>query len=176
MKTQIDIQKVVTAYQSLVSILENLTTAYRHLHELIKKEKTLLINADIKALDESNKSKEAFLFKIKSLEAEREKSAKEMALAVGAGTQPPRLLDIANHLQGPEADRLRAIHSALDLLLIHVSESNKENEIYAESALKTLGGALGEIKDTVSGKKTYERKGKMAQGPDKAGNFVSKEA
>jgi hypothetical protein len=32
------------------------------------------------------------------------------------------------------------------------------------------------VKETVSGKKTYERQGKMTTGPDKSGNFVSKEA
>lgn len=171
-----DKQIIIAAYQSLVSNLEELAKLYRPLLEVIRKEKNLLINAEIQALDESNKSKEAFLFKIRSLESQREKLAAELGQAMGMTSDHPRLLELAAKIQGPESEKLKAIHSTLELLLSQVSEANKENGIYAESALKTLGGALGEIKDTVSGKKTYERKGKMTQGPDKAGNFVSKEA
>jgi len=60
--------------------------------------------------------------------------------------------------------------------LSHVTEQNRENAIYVDSALQKLSGALNDVKETVSGKKNYERQGKMSTGPDKSGNFVSKEA
>ena len=168
-----DIEK---AYQNLVSNLEELTKIYRHLLEVVRKEKDLLIQVDLKALEESNKSKEAFLNKLRLLEIAREKSARELAQLIGADVQNPRLLNIATKLQGVNADRLRSIHATLDLLLTRVTELNRENATYADSALQKLSGALNEVKETVSGKKTYERQGKMTTGPDKAGNFVSKEA
>jgi flagellar biosynthesis/type III secretory pathway chaperone len=168
-----DIEK---SYQNLVSNLEELTKIYRHLLDVVRKEKDLLIQVDLKALEESNKSKEAFLNKLRILETNREKCARELAQIVGTDTQSPRLLDIAKKLKGPNSDKLRSIHETLDLLLSHVTEQNRENAIYVDSALQKLGGALNEVKETVSGKKTYERQGKMTTGPDKSGNFVSKEA
>ena len=65
---------------------------------------------------------------------------------------------------------------ALDILIKRITDINKENEEYASSALATVNGALGNIKDSLSGKKTYGGKGQVKQGPQVSGNFVSKEA
>jgi flagellar biosynthesis/type III secretory pathway chaperone len=164
------------SYTKLVHNLEELVKHYRSLLDLIRKEKELLIAADIEKLNESNLTKETMLYKIRSLDTARERYAKEVALAVGAAAEQPRLLEIARRCTSQEGDKLRAIHSTLEMLLGRISSLNKENETYAQSALRTLNGALNEVKDTLSGKKTYGQKGKMATGPERAGNFVSKEA
>lgn len=164
------------SYTKLVNNLEDLVKNYRSLLDLIRKEKDLLIAADIEKLNESNQTKETMLYKIRSLDTARERYAKEVALAVGADVEQPRLLEIARRCPSHEGDKLRAIHSTLEMLLGRISSLNKENETYAQSAIRTLHGALNEVKDTLSGKKTYGQKGTMATGPERAGNFVSKEA
>lgn len=165
------------SYQKLVANLEELTKLYRQLLEVARKEKDLLIKADIKMLDENNKDKEALLYKIRSQDAARERYAKEFAHQLGLdNTVNYRLLDLAKTLQGTEAERrLRSIHSMLEMVVSRVHQLNKENEEYAQNALKTLNGAMGNIKDTLAGKNTYARQGKMELGPEKAGNFVRKE-
>jgi len=92
---------IENAFQNLVSNLEELTKIYRHLLDVVRKEKDLLIQVDLKALEESNKSKEAFLNKLRTLEATREKCARELAQIVGADVQNPRLLDIAKNSKIP---------------------------------------------------------------------------
>ncbi|MEZ0391270.1 MAG: flagellar protein FlgN [Pseudobdellovibrionaceae bacterium] len=165
------------SYQRLVANLEELTKLYRSLLETVRKEKDLLIAADITKLNENNKEKEALLYKVRSLDGARERYAKEFANHIGADANNPRLLDLAKALHGTEYEqRLRNIHSMLEMLVTRVSGLNKENEEYAQSALNTLNGAMGNIKETLAGKKTYARQGKMEYGPDKAGNFVRKEA
>jgi len=163
-------------YGKLVSNLEDLSKNYRTLLDLLRKEKDFLIQSDLEALSESNKAKETMIYKIRAQDAARERYARELANLVGADVKAPRLLELAQRLEGPAGDRLRAIHAALDLLIRRVSEINKENETYASSALNSLNGAIGELKDTLAPKKTYGNQGKMSQGPEKAGNFVSKEA
>lgn len=167
------------SYQKLVANLEELTKLYRSLLEACRKEKEFLIAADIEKLNESNRNKEGILYKIRSLDAARERYAKEFALQIGGDTQNPRLLDLAKVLHSQhhhEAEqRLRTIHSMLEMVVTRVAQLNKENEEYAQSALGVLNGALGNIKETLAGKKTYARQGKMEYGPDKAGNFVRKE-
>ncbi|HEY8272463.1 MAG TPA: flagellar protein FlgN [Pseudobdellovibrionaceae bacterium] len=163
------------SYQRLVANLEEMTKLYRQLLDLVRKEKQLLVDANMEKLQENNEIKENLLFKIKSVDGLRMRYAAELATLVEADHENPRLLDIAKNLGGVEGDRLRVIHSALDLLVKRLSFLNRENEDVAQTALKTLNGALGNIKDTLSGKKTYGAKGQVQRGPELAGHFVSKE-
>lgn len=163
------------AYSKLLHSLEDLTKLYRSLLDIVRKEKDLLLAASAEQLQENNHAKESIIYKIRTIDGARERYAKEFAYLIGGDVAQPRLLELAKIVQGSEADRLRSIHSTLELLVRRTSELNRENEIYAQSALNTLNGAIEEIKGTLSGKKTYARKGTMATGPDQAGNFVSKE-
>ena len=162
-------------YSKLVANLEDLTKLYRALLDLVRKDKEFLVAAKRDELEQNNQAKEALVSKLRMTDVLRSKYATELATLVGADVESPRLLEIAQKMGGTEGDRLRSIHSALDLLIKRISEINRENDEFAQSALKTLNGALNNIKDTVSGKKTYERKGQMKSGPQQAGNFVRKE-
>lgn len=166
---------VERSYQKLLSNLEDLIKLYRTLLDTVRKEREIYVKADLKDLHDINQSKETLLMKIKMVDTLRLKHAQELATMIGADSENPRLLDLAKHLAGPQGDRLRSLHSALDILLKRLTEINKENEQYAQKALKTLNGAMNDIKDTLSGKKTYEKKGHMKSGPDTSGNFVRKE-
>lgn len=169
-------QKIEVSYAKLVSNLEDFTKLYRTLLDLLRKEKEHLIASNLEALDESNKTKEALIYKLRAQDTARERYARELANLIGADVKSPRLLELAQRLAGPAGDRLRAIHATLEILIRRVGEINKENETYTQSALSVLNGAMGEVKDTLAPKKTYGNQGKMAHGPEKAGNFVSKEA
>lgn len=168
---------VERAFQKLEANLEELTKIYRSLLDIVRKEKEILLRADREALDESNKLKEELLFKLRAQDSLRSRYAMELATLIGADVENPRLLELAQKMAGsPAADRLRTQHAALDILIKRITEINKDNEEYAKSALNTLNGALNDIKDTLSGKKTYEKKGQYKAGPQVSGNFVSKEA
>ncbi len=164
-----------SAYNRLVQNLEDLTKNYRQLLEVLRKEKEFLIAADVENLSENNKSKEALLYKIRSLDAARERYAKEATHLFGGDVEQPRLLELARRVGNSEGEKLRGLHSALDILMQRLISLNKENEQYAQSALNVVNGAMGNIKETLSPKKTYERKGQMAKGAaEQSGNFVSK--
>ncbi|MEN0058188.1 MAG: flagellar protein FlgN [Bdellovibrio sp.] len=168
---------VERAFHKLEANLEELTKIYRSLLDIVRKEKELLLKADREALDDSNKLKEDLLFKLRAQDSLRSRYAMDLATMVGADVENPRLLELAQKLAGtPAADRLRTQHAALDMLIKRITEINKENEEYTKAALGTLDGALNDIKETLSGKKTYGGKGQYKQGPQVSGNFVSKEA
>lgn len=162
-------------YLRLVDNLDELIKVYRGLLDIVRKEKELLLAADVEALNESNHNKENLLVKVKNLEGLRVRYAKEFSLEVGADPDDIRLLEIARKCSPEKAEKLRSVHAALDLILKRLMELNRDNEQYAQTALKSLNGAVGEIKGTLSGKNTYEKKGKMSYGPDKAGNLVSRQ-
>lgn len=162
-------------YERLAGNLEDITKLYRQLLEVVRREKEILLAADREKLDENNQQKEQLLHKLRLTETLRAKHAVELAHLLGADEENPRLLELASKFDLQRGDKLRGFHSALDMLIKRISELNKENAEYAESALKTLHGALENVKDTLGGKKTYEKKGQYKAGPQQAGNFVSKE-
>ena len=165
------------SYQKLVQNLEELTKLYRQLLDVIRKEKEYLISVEIEKLEANNSEKEALLSKIRSQDLARERYAREFSHLIGGDGTAPKLLELAKILHGTDAEkRLRSIHSMLEMLVLRVTTLNKENEIYAQSALNNLNGALSNVKDTLAGKTTYARKGHMEYGPHKAGNFVKREA
>lgn len=168
-------ERTQNAYKKLVTNLDDMTKAYRNFLDVVRKEKDFLLTSDIEKLRDNNSVKESTLTKLKALDGARERYAKDLANLVGGEAESPRLLDIAQKMAGPNGDQLRSIHATLELLVRRATEINRENERYAQSALKTLDGAMGNIKDTLVGKTTYQRQGTLSSEPNKAGNFVRKE-
>ncbi len=164
-------------FDKLVINLDEMTKHYRILLDSIRKEKDLLIKTDVDRLNENNLLKEQTLFKIKSLDILRLNYATELALLIGADHHEPRLLEMSQKMGGVEGDRLRSIHSMLEIITNRLVTLNKENAIYAESALKNVNAAMENIKETFMGpQKTYQKKGTYQPGYDKSGHLVSREA
>lgn len=162
-------------YKSLIVCLEQLIKVYRHLLGVVRQEKQILINSNLDELNENNKTKEATLIKLKSLETQRIKHARDLAEFCGADTGTPRLLEIANHFEGESSEKLRNLHSVLDLLVKRVNEINKENEGLVQSALNTISGAMNSIKETLTEKPVYGQKGGMKSNRSADGSLLNKE-
>ncbi len=163
------------AFEKLVSNLEDLIKFYLQLLDLARKEKEALIEADANKILELNSQKELHLQKIKLADTLRFKHAKELCVMIKADSENPRLLEIAQKIPGVMGDQLRNLHKTLDMVITRIIEINKDNELLTQKALQALNGTMNNIKETLSGKKTYERKGNYKQGPEQSGNFVSKE-
>lgn len=163
--------------KSLIVTLEEMVEFYYQLLAVVGKEHDLLIAADRSGLEENNSHKEILMAKVQLIDQVRMKRAGELGSSLGLTREVPRLLELAQQVSSQEiAEQFQNLHRELNGLIKKISDLNKENEVYAQSAMKTLSGALDEIKGTLSGKKTYERKGHYKLGPETTGNFVSKEA
>lgn len=162
-------------FKNLEAVLEDEVRVYRTLLETVRREKELIIDANINELNESNQGKETMILKLRGLERIREKAARDLASHVGAHTERPRLLEIALKIQDPEASKLRSIHSTLELLITRIRELNEANGILIESSLKTINGALGAIKETIGSKPVYGQTGEKKPETGVAGALVSKE-
>ncbi len=160
---------------SLVSVLEEQIRVYRHLLEVVRKEKDILVSANLDELNENNKAKEAMLLKIRSLETIRLKNATDVSMGLGLHAESPRLLEIAKHLSAEAGDKLRNLHSVLELLLRRVQDYNRQNEVLVQSALSNITGAMNSIKGTLQEKPTYQKKGEV-EGHASSGQLVSREA
>ena len=134
-------------YTDLFDNLESLVKVYRSLLDTVRREKEILIASRLEDLNENNKAKDTTLLRIRTLENSRMKCARDLAAAVGADVAQPRLLDIATRADSQWQDRLRNMHSVLELLVRRVSEVNKQNEELVQAALTTIAGAMNEIRD-----------------------------
>lgn len=172
MADRANVQEVVT---TLVSVLEEQIRVYRHLLESVRKEREILISANLDDLNENNRTKEAMLIKIREHEVQRLTASHEVCRLLGLVDEHPRLLEMARHLDNESADKLRNIHSVLELLLRRVQEHNKQNEALVHAALTNITGAMNAIKGTLAEKPTYQKKGEV-EGHTNAGQLVSREA
>ena len=161
-------------YNSLIYQLSQLIKGYRLLVENLRQEKEYLATADIAQLNENNSAKEIILLELRTQEKTRVQITRELAATIGADVESPRLLDIAQILGGPEEDKLRNLHSVLELLVKRASEINEENEQLAHSAIKQVQGALNSIRDSLGPKPVYEKKGSISNST-KSGKLVSRE-
>ncbi len=168
--------KVETVFKKLTETLEEMTKIYRQLLDVVRKEKEFLIKVELVEIDKARILKEELIGKSRIADMVREKYAHELGALLGLSSTRPRLMELASQMPIKEGDALRQLHSGLEMVIKRLVELNRENESYAQSALRTLNGALGNIKETLAGKSTYERKGQIKTGPEIAGNFISKEA
>ncbi|MES2770318.1 MAG: flagellar protein FlgN [Bdellovibrionota bacterium] len=169
--------KILECYNNLVQVLEEEITVYRHFLDLVRHEFNILVESKLDALIENNKSKDAMITKLKSLERIREKRAREMTMTLGmiAGNEPITLLQIAAKLEMVQGDKLRTIHATLELLIKRTRENNAKNEVLVQSALTNIKGALENLKHSLQDKNTYKSEGQVSEGPVAPGRFVSKE-
>lgn len=163
-------------YKNLIDVLESELTVYRHLLDVVRKEKDILIAADINELNENNQSKEAMLVKLRQLERGREKASRDLASAIGGNVEKPRLLELALKLGGEEGKRLQSLHQTFDIIVQRLKELNKANASLAETALNNLQGAMKSLKSTLGETSTYKKQGEMKKQEVLTGQFVSREA
>ncbi len=162
-------------FNQLEKCLGELIKVYRHVLNVVRKERDILISANLNDLNENNKSKEAMLIKARQLEAERIQIIKRFAQTEGLG-EATRLLEFANHIGGESGERLRNLQQVLELLLKRVKEFNSQNEVLVNSALEKVTGAMGDINNSLKDKPTYKKTGGVTSRPSESGQLVSKEA
>jgi flagellar biosynthesis/type III secretory pathway chaperone len=158
------IEAIDQNYQHLVQCLDQLVKIYRVLLDVVRREKDILIASNIDTLSENNRAKEGLLVKVRSLDNQRIKCARDMAHILGTDVERPRLLDMANRLPSERGEKLRTMQSVLELLVKRVAEINKDNEVLVTSALNSISGAMASIKDSLHEKNVYAPHGKMASG------------
>jgi len=158
----------------LYSTIEEMIKSYRYLLDVVRKEKDILISADLDLLNENNRLKESLLLKLRKLELTRQESAVSIAKEQSLPIDDVKLLDLVKYFDGTEGDKLRNYHSVLKLLLKRIQSFNTQNESLVKSALCNITGAIGSIKDTITTKPIYEKKGEV-KAMKESGHLVNRQ-
>ena len=160
-------------FASLQENLDLLKSLYVELEGMLWEEHRNLMGAHVDKIEVVNSTKETLLKKIALAEKNREALMNKLGQAFN---KPNASLQEIAELAGDLRSALLTNREELRQLIFRVQDINQQNRECAENALRVLGGALSNIKDTLAGKKTYQKKGLMKSGPEQSGNFVSKEA
>ncbi len=155
--------------------LNELVRVYRHVLEVVRKEREILISANLDDLNENNKAKEAMLIKARQIEDERLATMAEL-IRHEQLSENARLAELARLVGGDLGERFRNLQSVLELLFKRVKEFNAQNELLVKSALDSITGAMGSITNSLKDKGTYKKTGSVETRPADAGQLVSKEA
>lgn len=156
--------------------LNQLVRVYRLLFETVRKEKAVLLTADLQVLPELNQAKELMLKKINELESKWMQVAVEIQKNFSLQSENPRLLEIAEIYSGAKKEKLLRFRTVLNLLIQRTSSINKQNDQLAKSALSHIAGAMQAFTDTLNKKSNYEKKGKRSESSQEtSGRLVSKE-
>ncbi len=162
--------------KKLVENLEDQFKFYTELQMIILAEGEELVGANLEKINELNRSKQALLFRLRKLEDVRLRIVKEVAAALEHKSSVMSISEISRLVDEPFKGQLLELQKNLLRLIEQLKIQNAENTMVTEAALKNLNGAINEIKDTLAGRPTYQRKGSINRGPEKAGHLVRREA
>lgn len=164
---------------NLSKALQKLLGLYRQLAELLRRERTAIASADLKAIQEATFEKEALIEQIRAAEGFRQAAAAGIAIALRRPAAQLTLAEIAATVQSEhpaQAKEIRSAGAALSLLIKRSGELNAENRGLVEKSLEHVdqmkSNVLGEAN---AGSQTYTPQGQKTQGSG-AARLLSREA
>lgn len=160
----------------LIECLKEEMTMYTILETLVFQERDYLISVTLDKLSENNRQKDEVIVRIRSLERVRLQTVAEISEIFKIPLEKMNQISNFIHLLPPErALALRQIKTEVEIKVQRVWEQNKKNEGLVQAALQTFQNTLGEIKQSISPHRTYQRKGTVNMDNHDAGHFVRKE-
>lgn len=168
-------QEVIPLYQ----LIQKLVSHHRQMLDCVRAEKTALVNADLKAIQETSCFKEGLIEQIRQVEAERTRFVSHLASRWNQAEAELTLQRIIHVVQGRDvkaADQLRNAFSALSHLIQRIREQNADNQSLLQRSIEHLQNmkrnVLGEANPNHG---TYTQSGQKTA-PGTGARFVSREA
>ena len=158
----------------LVSQIENEFQVYRSLLNCVEREQTFLMSAETESLKNCLSEKRELLIQIKVIEFDRENLLEEIRIQSQIN-EKLTLKDLKSLFPTYDFSSVDNINETLVELIKNVQGLNAKNHRLAQNALRGVEGILQNFKDTVAGKSTYEKKGKMKHSSQVSGSFVKRQ-
>ena len=153
---------------NLYDSLQKLTGLHRQLLEIVRLERTALIDADLKSIHAVTAKKQSLIESVQQEENRRLKFVGEISMDWKRSIKDLTLPNIVIEIQAKDpkgAEQLRSIFNALSVLIQRISDQNASNRILIERSLEHIcemkRNVLGEA--TVNSD-TYTQKGSKTSG------------
>jgi hypothetical protein len=168
-------KQVLEIYQSI----QKLIGLHRQLLDVVRKEREILIEANVKAIEEVTALKQGLIGEVRSVEAQRIRATGELAQLWKRQPVELTLGNLIIIVQGSDlklAEQLRTSLNAITILIERITEQNESNRALVERSLEHVHemkkNILGE---TVPKSTTYTPQGQKTPGMQGA-RILSKEA
>lgn len=135
---------------SLHASLQKLLGLHRQLLDILRLERNALLDMNLKGIQDSTLAKESILNAIHQSELERQKRVAEISIYLKKPAETLSLGQIIIDIQSTDsenAERLRSLLTALDILIKRIKTQNLENKSLVESSL----GHIQQMKNNVLG-------------------------
>ena len=172
---QVDVK---TSSAELYYSLEKLVALHRNLVDLLREEYSHMAAVDLVGVADTARAKEVILADVWSFEQLRIGCATKLAAALNLESEEASLLKIAERLTVSEGEKLRAMRTSLNLLVLQAKELNLKNMGFAQSSLARIEAmkknALG-LSNTAK-KENYSNSGVRQPIAEQGGRLLSTEA
>jgi flagellar biosynthesis/type III secretory pathway chaperone len=145
----------------LLGVLERESELYRSMLTVIDKESKASVRSDLNALTKAGEEKENILVKLRLIEEQRIRLAREMAEALG---YPPRdyTITMISQLVGePFGGRLSQAGTDLSTVLNTVKDANHRNKQLFEHSRELLRGSFNLLSELMRSDMVYYRTGNI---------------
>ena len=158
---------------NLLLLLKEETGISEHLLVILQKEKRLMIDLGLEALEENNREKEALLLRIAGLEKERMELMKELS-PEGSGAIPDNLtlLSLSKLVGDPYSFSLEDSYNHLNPLLNDIMKANRENMTLLHHSLGNIQESITFLSGFIQENPTYAQTGRF-QNQEKNGRRLS---
>lgn len=159
-------------------VLERLVALHRSLVDLLREEFAHMGTADVKGLAETARTKEVLLSEIWSLEQLRMKAVAKMAGSLNIPAGEASLQKLADTLNKADGEKLRALRTALNLLVVEAKDLNAKNMDFAQDSLARIEQLKRNVLGINSGAsmENYSNNGARQPAQEQGGRLLSTEA
>jgi flagellar biosynthesis/type III secretory pathway chaperone len=147
---------------ALIKILEETERRYQQLLPVFQQEKKITLNSEPEKLAAIVEEKETLLAQLHKLDRHRHLLLHQMASVWAIPVNQLRLTLVADHLQEPDASRIRELGLSLKALVGRIKRSNEENRRLIQHCLDIVQGTLGFFHQMVLPKEVYGASGRMS--------------
>jgi hypothetical protein len=123
---------------SLSEIIEKEYNQYKRVYELVKNEQNILVNADLKRLEDNLREQQTIVNIINKLETQRLQELEIIGIYLGQSSKTLKISSIISMTAGPQAVRLSEIEKKFKLIIQEILKLNKSNEFLINRSMQFI--------------------------------------
>lgn len=146
--------------KKLLCILEKEAQLYSEFLELSRQKTEVIINGDVKELENITKREQALIDNVGELEETREQVVSEIACAIGAETSSLTISTIIDSLDKLWAEKLKKARNSILYTIDEIRQINLQNKILIDTSLEYIDFSLNLMSSASSKGVKYSKDGK----------------
>lgn len=159
---------------ALIEVMQDQLETYKTLFNLGEQKTDVLVNGDLKKLNEITEIEQGLVLKLGKLEDKRYELANQIAKLHNKDVSEAKEDFFKSILDKEEAERFTSIYNDLKEVLLKIQDQNRRNEKLIRNALDYINFSIGLLTETRTSKANYSADG--ISNKEEAFHFIDKQA